>query len=359
MKRKYVLLAAVIAAAMMLASCSGNTPDGSADVENKGPDTAQTGDDRKEDQQPDSRDNIEVTLKAADHTELDFEYANSEGERVICDLAIDEDGSLYILQRDGIIHKYSGDGELLETYDLKLNDQGLTAYRLTCGGGKIYLLDGHNNAVITAVKDKIENVSVLDFSDVGMSKSFYADESGRLFMSFADLDEAYSAEVDLSGETAVIAGERQRGYLIGKGRTYLPEVVSDDDKNLVKVTIFKKGQVADEFTVAAAAADDVKRSVFGLSLYSEAGGEYYGILHTFVNETGDPDKEEYAQTPVIIDPAAGTVKTADFGLGNGDAVELTLAGVYRMSLADDSLTVKPVDSCFADICDSGEYIIEK
>ena len=89
MKRKYVLLAAVIAAAMMLASCSGNTPDGSADVENKGPDTAQTGDDRKEDQQPDSRDNIEVTLKAADHTELDYEYANSEGERVICDLAID------------------------------------------------------------------------------------------------------------------------------------------------------------------------------------------------------------------------------------------------------------------------------
>ena len=93
MKRKYVLLAAVIAAAMMLVSCSGNTPDGSADVENKGPDTAQTGDDPTEDQQPDSRDNIEVTLKAADHTELDFGYANSEGERVICDLAIDEDGS--------------------------------------------------------------------------------------------------------------------------------------------------------------------------------------------------------------------------------------------------------------------------
>ena len=356
MKRKYVLLAAVIAAAMMLASCSGNTPDGSADVENRGPDTAQTGDDRKEDQQPDSRDNIEVTLKAADHTELDFGYANSEGERVICDLAIDEDGSLYILKRDGIIHKYSGDGELLETYDLKLNDQGLTAYRLTCGGGKIYLLDGHNNAVITAVKDKIENVSVLDFSDVGMSKNFYADKSGRLFMSFADLDEAYSTEVDLSGETAVIAGERQRGYLIGRDTTYLPEVISDDNGSCVKVTVFRAGQEADRFTVVPS---DSAESLFGLSIYGLSEGEYFGLMHAFVNQTDDPDKEEYIQTPVIIDPAVGTVKTADFGLENGDAVELTLAGVYRMSLADDSLTVKPVDSCFADIRDSGEYIIEK
>lgn len=354
MKRKYVLLAAVIAAAMMLASCSGNTPDGSADVENKGPDTAQTEEGRKDEQsQPDS---IEVALKAADHPELDFGYANSEGERVICDLAIDEAGSLYILQRDGIIHKYSGDGELLETYDLKLNDQGMTAYRLTCGGGKIYLLDGHNNAVITAVKDKIENVSVLDFSDVGMSKNFYADKSGRLFMSFADLDEAYSTEVDLSGETAVIAGERQRGYLIGRDTTYLPEVISDDNGSCVKVTVFRAGQEADRFTVVPS---DSAESLFGLSIYGLSEGEYFGLMHAFVNQTDDPDKEEYIQTPVVIAPDAGTVKTADFGLGNGDAVELTLAGVYRMSLADDSLTVKPVDSCFADIRDSGEYIIEK
>ena len=189
-----------------------------------------------------------------------------------------------------------------------------------------------------------------------MSKSFYADESGRLFMSFADLDEAYSAEVDLSGETAVIAGERQRGYLIGRDTTYLPEVISDDNGSCVKVTVFRAGQEADRFTVVPS---DSAESLFGLSIYGLSEGEYFGLMHTFVNETGDPDKEEYAQTPVIIDPAAGTVKTADFGLGNGDAVELTLAGVYRMSLADDSLTVKPVDSCFADIRDRGEYIIEK
>ena len=356
MKRKYVLLAAVIAAAMMLASCSGNTPDGSADVGNKGPDTAQTGDDRKEDQQPDSRGNIEVTLKAADHPELDFGYANSEGERVICDLAIDEDGSLYILQRDGIIHKYSGDGELLETYDLKLNDQGLTAYRLTCGGGKIYLLDGHNNAVITAVKDKIENVSVLDFSDVGMSKSFYADESGRLFMSFADLDEAYSAEVDLSGETAVIAGDRQRGYLIGRDTTYLPEVISDDNGSCVKVTVFRAGQEADRFTVVPS---DSAESLFGLSMYGLSEGEYFGLMHAFVNQTDDPDKEEYIQTPVVIAPDAGTVRVAGFSPESGGVIELTIGGAYCMTISDDGLSVRPVGRCFADIRDSGEYIIEK
>ena len=352
MKRRYVFLAAVIAAAMMLAAC-GSAPDNSTDTENIKPDTARTEDGRKDEQsQPDS---IEVTLKAADHPELDLGYANSEGERVICDLAIDEDGSLYILQRDGIIHKYSGDGRLLETYDLKLDDQGLTAYRLTCGGGKIYLLDGHNNAVITAVKDKIENVSVLDFSDVGMSKSFYADESGRLFMSFADLDEAYSAEVDLSGETAVIAGERQRGYLIGRDTTYLPEVISNDNGSCVKVTVFREGQEAERFTVVPS---DSAESLFGLSIYGLSEGEYFGLMHAFVNETDDPDKEEYIQAPVIIAPDAGTVRVAGFSTESG-VIELTIGGAYCMTISDDGLSVRPVERCFTDIRDSGEYIIEK
>lgn len=352
MKRRDVFLAAVIATAMMLAAC-GSAPDNSTDAENKKPDTAQTEDGRKDEQsQPDS---IEVTLKAADHPELDLGYANSEGERVICDLVIDEDGSLYILQRDGIIHKYSGDGRLLETYDLKLDDQGLTAYRLTCGGGKIYLLDGHNNAVITAVKDKIENVSVLDFSDVGMSKSFYADESGRLFMSFANLDEAYSAEVDLSGETAVIAGERQRGYLIGRNTTYLPEVISNDNGSCVKVTVFREGQEAERFTVVPS---DSAESLFGLSIYGLSEGEYFGLMHAFVNETDDPDKEEYIQAPVVIDPDAGTVRVAGFSTESG-VIELTIGGAYCMTISDDGLSVRPVERCFTDIRDSGEYIIEK
>ena len=81
-------------------------------------------------------------------------------------------------------------------------------------------------------------------------------------------------------------------------------------------------------------------------------------MHAFVNETDDPDKEEYIQAPVIIAPDAGTVRVAGFSTESG-VIELTIGGAYCMTISDDGLSVRPVECCFTDIRDSGEYIIEK
>lgn len=62
---------------------------------------------------------------------------------------------------------------------------------------------------------KIKTVSVLGFSDVGMVKSLYVDRDGVLWLSFANIEGAYTAAIDPSGDEAKIVGETQPGYLIG------------------------------------------------------------------------------------------------------------------------------------------------
>ena len=100
---------------------------------------------------------VKLVLDPAEHPELDFGYA--DGERIIRDFAVGDNKKIYILQNDGIILEYSRRGKFESKYDLKLSEQGLTAYKIAYGNGKAYLLDGHNNAIITAQKERITNVS--------------------------------------------------------------------------------------------------------------------------------------------------------------------------------------------------------
>lgn len=78
----------------------------------------------------------------------------------------------------------------------------------------LYLLDGHNNVILTVEQGKLKTVSLLGFSDVGMVKSLYVDRDGVLWLSFANIEGAYTAAIDPSGDEAKIVGETQPGYLI-------------------------------------------------------------------------------------------------------------------------------------------------
>lgn len=98
----------------------------------------------------------------------------------------------------------------------------------------LYLLDGHNNVILTVEQGKLKTVSVLGFSDVGMVKSLYVDRDGVLWLSFANIEGAYTAAIDPSRDEAKIVGETQPGYLIGPDLTYLPEFLSEQDEAVVE-----------------------------------------------------------------------------------------------------------------------------
>ncbi len=295
---------------------------------------------------------IEVTLNADEHAELDLDYTN--GERSIRDFAVDG-AEIYILQDDSTVLRYDKSGKFTEKYDLNLAEQGLTASRIAYSNGNIYLLDGHNNAIITAEKDKVKNVSVLNFSDVGMVKNFYAQKNGTLIMSFADIEEAYTVEIDPTGAETEIVGEKQKGYLIGENITYLPELINDNDEaSQVKVTIYRSGEKISEFNIGTV---EKNRSIQGLSVYGVSNYEWFGILHEFVNDGEDPSDEKYVKTSVSIDTKNEKIKTSENCFDDDEIIKLSKDNTYCMSFLDNALTIKPISEYFSDWSDSGIYFL--
>ena len=309
---------------------------------------------------------IILTLRAAEHPELDFGMAGEQ--RALMDFAVGTDGLVYLLGQDGQILAYRADGTLAAEYDLALRQQGLTACRIAAGDGVLYLLDGHNNVILTVEQGKIKTVSVLGFSDVGMVKSLYVDWDGVLWLSFANIEGAYTAAIDPSGDEAKIVGETQPGYLIGPDLTYLPEFLSEQDEaeeaegKQLGITLYQNGQTLDRFCLRAA---DPHRSITGLQLYGLADDDrdgktkYAGMLLEFVNETDDPEQEQLLLTPVLIDPEAGTLEAADLSLPDEAVVEPSSEETYRMAFSDEALTIQPIGAYFSGRESGTDYVLTR
>lgn len=299
----------------------------------------------------------DITLRADEHPELDLGYA--EGERVIRDFALDGEGSLYLLQRDGTVLVYDSVGSFEKEIDLRLGDSGLTAFGIACGDGAMYLLDGHNNAVLTVKNAEVTNVSSLSFSDVGLVKNYYEVSDGVLLMSFYDIDGSYTAEVDVTGAEAAIVGEKLPGYLVDKNMTYSPEVIygeGEEGMKAVEVTVYNSGEVADVFRIAAA---EEGRTTVGIAIYGASDGKYYGTLGEFVIHGDAPWNEEYVQSVVCVDTKMGKIRKGNGSLSGDEIVKLTDNGTYCMKISDGTLTVKPVGAYFDDMPETDENIIER
>ncbi len=356
--KRFGCLSALFALLFLLCACSGgqadNTPPG-GQTDNTPPGGQTESPDAPPESAPPSGADappVSITLSADEHPELDFGAVN--GERAIWDFAV-VGGEVCILQRDGSVLRYSQDGALTETYRLNVYEQGLTASRIAFSGETLYLLDGHNNAILTAEQSQVTHVSRLSFTDIGMVTNFYAQENGMLVMTFADIEGAYTAEVDPSGADVKIVGEKQSGYLICENTTYLPAIAGGGGgADRVDVAVYRSGQLLESFGIGSA---EKSRIMAGLSIYGISGEDWFGLLHEFVVDEKDPPQEQYVQTAVRFNTKEGRIKTSESAFAGDVVIRVSKSDSYCLCFSENALTIKPIAQYFSDWAEGDTYVL--
>lgn len=200
----------------------------------------------------------ELSFSPLRNPELDFgALGDGDGrEYMICDYCFTPEGTVLLLQLDGWIFEYALDGTLLGSYDMQLEAKGLSAFRIAAGAeGQLALLDGHNNAILTATRDGITNVGRLTKNsgpdDVGLIESFEFCDDGSIFVTWSDMQYGYAADIAVADGEAVQTksypniGRRVAGLY---GATVTSPVQTLGTKELY-VDIFHGDSVVDSFTV--------------------------------------------------------------------------------------------------------------
>jgi len=122
-----------------------------------------------------------LTFTIENYPELDFGMWSHDGGYMIRDFAFTPQNTILLLQMSGVVSEYDFSGNLIGIYDLKLSEQGLSAFRVCAGlQDTIYLLDGRNNSILTCNREEVMQISRVDWNDLGLAKNYFeCDQDGR------------------------------------------------------------------------------------------------------------------------------------------------------------------------------------
>lgn len=301
-----------------------------------------------------------VKLSLDTNPELNFGYYR-DGERMIRDFCVTDDEKVVLWQMDGKIFKYNKNGKLEEEYEPDLKSSGLTAYRIACGKERdMYLLDGHNNAVITVNGDKIKNVSQVMFTDVGLITSMYSGKDGRLVFSVNDIENgAYTCGVDVSGKEAWIVGEKLPGYLIDETTTFKPELIYDENRvleNKIKITLYENGNVKKKFFVVSNSVDKI--SFAGMTFYGKSDGYYFGKAFEFISDDSEVMGESFKETFLYINPDNGFVNSVDCDMGASEVIRTFRGESYILNFFEKEVEIKKLSEIYKMGKKDNKYKIE-
>lgn len=248
----------------------------------------------------------EIVLTAADHPELDFGLSAHDGEPIIRDYCFTNEGTLLLLQLSENLYEYSFDGKLVGIYDLHLKDNGLTASRVASGtDGHIYLLDGHSNTVITATREKIENVSFISFTDVGLFSRFDCTADGTLTASYLNENlEPVSVILDVSGTEAKTESERH-GYSVNGELSFETTAIAAENLNCsdtVVLHLYKNGIPDKEYAVATRRTQGAL--LWALELLAASDDVLLARTYEWIPDPQAAGGERLTESYVLLDTAA-------------------------------------------------------
>lgn len=286
-----------------------------------------------------------LSLLEAEHPELDFGLAEHDGQRTIRDFALNREGNLLLLELSAQVYEYSAKGELLATYDFGFAEKGLTAYLMTVDqSGNFYFVDGHNCLIIRANKKGILGTAALGdkaiIKEPGLIKAISAlDENLLAITAISPSDYlTYTYEVDVSGEEAVCLASNG-GTVLGNGYSYENILLLNENGGVTdstKVTIYKNGQVENEFEVRRPNNFVVGLRILGIS----AEDTYFANLSEYL--PGDIFQERL----VVLNRQGEIIAMGKGVLKSDDLIRGYQGNSYVLRFETDGLTVFPFQKLF-------------
>lgn len=300
----------------------------------------------------------QIRLEAAEHPELDF-TCDEYGNPFICDFCITDEGTLLILQLSEKIYEYSFDGELLGTYDLHLKDNGLSAHRIAAGAdGRLYLVDGRNNSIITATRDGVENLSYAGIlNDVGLLSRFYC-VGDALIATYEDIEEQSSktAVLDVGGsEVALI--RNWTGVRVTEELSFSGKTIPSDGKfasDSFVLYIYRENVLSGEYLITTQTEGT---SIFGLELLSADSSGFLAKICEYVPDTKS-GKTAVKESLVYLDTEELRVKVPVPAVEFNGAQRYSDNKCYLFAVSDDALTITDLFSACGQWEDA-EYSMEE
>ncbi len=290
------------------------------------------------------------SLLEVEHPELDFGISQHDGQKIIRDFVITDEGNLLLLELSDKVNEYSSDGELLESYDFGFEVKGLTAYMMTYDNqGNFYFVDGYNCLIIKADRNGILNTASLGEESVitepGLIKNISIAQENILIAEATSIDDylTYTYELDVSGENAICITEPKVGISLGSGLSYKNELIKNEDGGLTDgtfVTIYKNGIEKNKFEV-----NRVNNFIVGLNIYGVTqSGEYFARIHEFL-----ADGNTFQEILVTLDEEGKVKAIHEDSFKNNDIIRRYNDSSFVLRFNDDGVVVFPLLELFSEI----------
>ena len=306
----------------------------------------------------------QLTFSADNYPELDFGIWSHDAGYTIRDFAFSQQNTILLLQMSGIISEYDFSGKLLGIYDYKLSEQGFTAFRI-CAGPQdvIYLLDGHNNCVLTCNREKVIRLSHVDWNDLGLAKNYFeCNPNGNPCLSVihpslkvsGNVAASFTYALNVDGNSATIE-ETLVGCGLAGGITFQISKVGESlGTRELTFDIYSDGTFDCRISVSTNSPEDL--SIIGADLLGIIDNQHL-IKIIEVKCTADSAKEYITTSYLLVDTENDAFYICECSIPDDAIIRYIDDQTFFLSRKEDSISIVTIDNAYFNLTETDYFII--
>lgn len=305
-----------------------------------------------------------VTFSSKDNPELDFGIWDHDGEYTIRDFSFTRNDTILLLQMTGIISEYDFSGNLIGIYDYKLSEQGLTAFRICSGNQEtLYLLDGHNNSIITCNREKIVGTSYVNWTDLGLVGNYFdCDKDGKPCLSAADptirvqgnvvASFTYTLNVD---DDHVVVEDVLTGRGIAGGFSFQIRTLDETlGTREIYIDIYRDNIL--DCTISVSSVFPENKPIIGAELIGVIKDQYL-IKITEVIYPSDSIQYYISSTYILVDKISGKFQSCECTIDANSIIRYIDSETFYLSRMNDIITITSIEESCHNFSPTDRFIV--